>query len=136
MQHAQLAFLSAPLSPHTYFPLQMLEIHERFNCGIPVILEGETGVGKTALVEMLSVLWNESLLGEWRLLRDRVLTQLGNCNCKLSGRRVYTCMYALWLCTLFEVIGADAAVRFMVGRREVTVTEPPAVVLNLFSGMG
>ena len=69
----------------------MLEIHERFECGIPVIIEGETGVGKTALVEMLSILWNQSLLGDWRLLRDRVLTLLEDmCYCELSG---YRCGY-------------------------------------------
>ena len=69
---------------HTH-TLQMLEIHERFECGIPVIIEGETGVGKTALVEMLSILWNQSLLGDWRLLRDRVLTLLQRmCYCELS----------------------------------------------------
>ena len=50
-----------------------------------MIIEGETGVGKTALVEMLSILWNQSLLGDWRLLRDRVLTQLQSiCDCELS----------------------------------------------------
>lgn len=38
----------------------MLNIHERKECGMPVIIEGETGVGKTCLVEMLSKLWNES----------------------------------------------------------------------------
>ena len=64
----------------------MLEIHERFECGIPVIIEGETGVGKTALVEMLSVLWNQSLLGDWRLLRDRVLTLLQDiCYCESNS---------------------------------------------------
>ena len=66
--------------------LQMLEIHERFECGIPVIIEGETGVGKTALVKMLSILWNQSLLGDWRMLRDRVLTLLKDmCYRELSG---------------------------------------------------
>ena len=70
----------------TFTLLQMLEIHERFECGIPVIIEGETGVGKTALVEMLSILWNQSLLGDWRLLRDRVLTLLKDfCYCELNG---------------------------------------------------
>lgn len=44
----------------------MLNIHERLKCGMPVIIEGETGVGKTALIEMLSKLWNESLLLEWK----------------------------------------------------------------------
>lgn len=49
------------------FTMKMLNIHERQKCGIPVIIEGETGVGKTALIEMMSKLWNyeheESLKG-------------------------------------------------------------------------
>ena len=50
----------------------MLNIHERYECGVPVIIEGETGVGKTALIEMLSNLWNQSLLLEWEKQRDRI----------------------------------------------------------------
>ena len=42
--------------------IKMLNIHERRQCGMPVILEGETGVGKTALIEMLSDLWMQSLI--------------------------------------------------------------------------
>ena len=45
----------------------------RCQCGVPVIIEGETGVGKTALVEMLSKLWNYSLLLEWRRKRSQLL---------------------------------------------------------------
>ena len=48
------------------YAIKMLNINERFKCGVPVIIEGETGVGKTALVEMLSKLWNQSLLLQWR----------------------------------------------------------------------
>jgi len=44
------------------FAVKMLNIHEHAECGLPVIIKGETGVGKTALVEMLSKLWNYSLL--------------------------------------------------------------------------
>ena len=44
------------------YTIKMLNIHERRQCGMPVILEGETGVGKTALVEMLSDLWIQSLI--------------------------------------------------------------------------
>ena len=51
----------------------MLNIHERYECGVPVIIEGETGVGKTALIEMLSKLWNQSLLLEWKKQRDRIV---------------------------------------------------------------
>ena len=47
------------------YTLKMLNIHERYRCGVPVIIEGETGVGKTALVQMLSALWNHSLLISW-----------------------------------------------------------------------
>ena len=55
------------------YTIKMLNIHERYKCGVPVIIEGETGVGKTALVEMLSKLWNQSLLLEWRKQRSRLL---------------------------------------------------------------
>lgn len=40
---------------------------------MPVIIEGETGVGKTALVEMLSKLWNHALLVQWKRQRSRLL---------------------------------------------------------------
>ena len=42
------------------FVMKMLNINERKQCGIPVVVEGETGVGKTSLIEMLSKLWNIS----------------------------------------------------------------------------
>ena len=53
------------------YTLKMLNIHERYRCGVPVIIEGETGVGKTALV-MLSVLWNHSLLSSWSTEKGRI----------------------------------------------------------------
>ena len=55
------------------FAVKMLNIHERAECGVPVIIEGETGVGKTALVEMMSKLWNYSLLNEWNREKSRLL---------------------------------------------------------------
>ena len=55
------------------YTIKMLNIHERHECGIPVIIEGETGVGKTALVEMLSKLWNQSLLIEWTKQKGRLM---------------------------------------------------------------
>jgi len=45
----------------------------RYQCGMPVIIEGETGVGKTALVEMLSKLWNQALLLQWKRQRNHLL---------------------------------------------------------------
>ena len=57
---------------------QMLNIHERRQCGIPVIIEGETGVGKTALINMLSKLWNHALTDEWRKLKGRIVLDLLN----------------------------------------------------------
>ena len=38
-----------------------------------MIIEGETGVGKTALVEMLSKLWNQSSLIQWQRQKDQLL---------------------------------------------------------------
>ena len=55
------------------YTLKMLNIHERHECGMPVIIEGETGVGKTALVEVLSKLWNSAHLNTWRKTRDNVV---------------------------------------------------------------
>lgn len=58
------------------FALKMLNIHERRKCKIPVIIEGETGVGKTALIEMLSKLWNESLITEFKHCKMEVLSAI------------------------------------------------------------
>ena len=44
------------------YAVKMLTVHERRKCGIPVIINGETGVGKTFLLEMLSILWNHSVV--------------------------------------------------------------------------
>ena len=55
------------------YTLKMLNIHERCECGMPVIIEGETGVGKTALVEVLSKLWNCAHLTDWHKTRDIIL---------------------------------------------------------------
>jgi len=54
----------------------MLNIHERRECGIPVIIEGETGVGKTALINMLSKLWNHALISDWRAVKGRIIDML------------------------------------------------------------
>ena len=58
------------------FALKMLNIHERRECRDPAILEGETGVGKTALVKMLSELWNYSWQCEWKLRMSRIVDLL------------------------------------------------------------
>lgn len=55
------------------YTLKMLNIHERHECGMPVIIEGETGVGKTALIEVLSKLWNSAHLNVWNKTRDTIL---------------------------------------------------------------
>ena len=39
------------------FVMKMININERRLCGVPVIIEGETGVGKTELMRILSLLW-------------------------------------------------------------------------------
>ena len=54
----------------------MLSIHERRECGIPVIIEGETGVGKTALITMLSKLWNHALNSKLRAVKEKIREEL------------------------------------------------------------
>ena len=51
----------------------MLNIHERRECGIPVIIKGETGVGKTALINMLSILWNHAIISEWKAVIKKII---------------------------------------------------------------
>jgi hypothetical protein len=43
------------------FTMKLLNIHERVSCRVPCLLEGETGVSKTALTKMYSILRNASL---------------------------------------------------------------------------
>ena len=54
------------------YTMKMLNIHERYECGVPVIINGETGVGKTALVNMLSLLWSHSVIHLWERERDSI----------------------------------------------------------------
>ncbi len=78
------------------YTIKMLNIHERHECGIPVIIEGETGVGKTALVEMLSKLWNQSLLLDWTKQKSRLTDffhkKLGDCPGDTIPENYQVCM--------------------------------------------
>jgi von Willebrand factor type A domain len=44
------------------FTMKLLGIHERVSCRVPCVIEGETGVSKTALTKMYAKLINSSLL--------------------------------------------------------------------------
>jgi hypothetical protein len=43
------------------FTMKLLNIHERVACRVPCVIEGETGVSKTALTKMYAILRNSSL---------------------------------------------------------------------------
>ena len=58
------------------YALKLLNIHERCLCRMPVVIEGETGVGKTALMDMLRKLWNVSLLTEWNRKKDALFDMM------------------------------------------------------------
>eukprot|EP00731_Ephydatia_muelleri_P021727 Em0014g318a len=84
------------------YTLKMLNIHEHYRCGVPVIIEGETGVGKSALVQMLSALWNHSLLDSWNTEKGRIhdllskrIGNLSDASCKSREEKAD-------LLTLFE----------------------------------
>ena len=58
------------------YSLKMINIHEHHECGISVVIEGETGVGKTALVEMLSQLWNSAWHDQWTRLKGTIIDMI------------------------------------------------------------
>ena len=73
----------SPLTKRKYvltldFALKMLNIHERYECRFPVIIEGETGVGKTALVSMLAELWNQSWIMQWEQSKSNIVSIIVN----------------------------------------------------------
>lgn len=75
------------------FALKMLNIHERAEGGVPVIIQGETGVGKTALIEMLSRLWNYSLFSIWNVYKERIIDFLKK---KLEGGFLFNVLLSGW----------------------------------------
>ncbi|XP_065842574.1 uncharacterized protein [Oscarella lobularis] len=58
------------------YVVKMLSIHERRVCGVPVVIEGETGVGKSFLIDMLSTLWRTSLQQNCERKKDHISTIL------------------------------------------------------------
>ena len=60
------------------YAVKMLTIHERRLCGVPVVIKGESGVGKTFLLETLSSLWNHALLADLELKRSRLKDALND----------------------------------------------------------
>ena len=58
--------------------LKMLIIHEHYECGIPVIIKGDIGVGKAAIVEMLSQLQNYALLHLWNKELSSILETISD----------------------------------------------------------
>lgn len=67
------------------FAMKMLAVHERLLCGTSVILEGDTGVGKTRLLQMLADLWKKSIEKSRQLARDRIVERLHR---KTKGARI------------------------------------------------
>ena len=63
------------------FLQKMLSVHERLKSGMPVIISGETGVGKTFLFETMSKLYSKSHVDEFMKWRaDFLKKHLPNCD--------------------------------------------------------
>ena len=60
------------------FVMKLLNIHERVACHIPCVIEGETGVSKTALTKMYSILRNASLNEKAKVDTDIALALVVN----------------------------------------------------------
>ena len=91
------------------FTIKMLQIHERYECGEPVIIQGETGVGKTALVQMLSKLWNVSLDTELKQLKERLLEFLKEklSNGMYDGLKGMPCAKVYPVCMVLDYLYAN-----------------------------
>ena len=70
------------------YTMKMLNIHERYECSMPVIIHGETGVGKTALVNMLSKLWSHSVIHLW----EREKNSFEHVICRMLGDLNVDCL--------------------------------------------
>lgn len=64
------------------FTMKLLSIHERVACRIPCLIEGETGVSKSALTKMYAILRNSSLLHKARV---QTATDLDDVEHELRG---------------------------------------------------
>ena len=78
--------------------LKMLSVHERQQCGMPVIISGETGVGKTFLLETLSKLYNHSYQQRLSLWREYLMEYMKQQLHSLisSPDEVCTIVYSTW----------------------------------------
>ena len=78
--------------------LKMLSVHERQQCGMPVIISGETGVGKTFLLETLSKLYNHSYQQSLSLWREYLMEYMKQQLRSLitSPDEVCTIVYSNW----------------------------------------
>ena len=58
------------------FTMKLLSIHERIACQVPCVIEGETGVSKTALTKMYSILRNHSLTNRAQMKTAKDLSEI------------------------------------------------------------
>jgi hypothetical protein len=58
------------------FTMKLLSIHERVACCTPCVIEGETGVSKTALTRMYSILRNAGVEKQVKLLNQQHLEDI------------------------------------------------------------
>jgi hypothetical protein len=72
------------------FALKMIQINERVHAGCPVIIEGETGVGKTFLIEMVAGFWNLHVMRRWKRVQNRLKKKVDKLRSKNSQMRANT----------------------------------------------
>ena len=68
----------------TIIIMQMIQINERVHAGCPVIIEGETGVGKTFLIEMVAGFWNLHVMRRWKRVQNRLKKKVDKLRSKNS----------------------------------------------------
>ena len=73
------------------YTMKMLNINECMECKLPVIICGETGVGKTFLIEMISKMWNFSLKREIETKQYSLMRSISSSGKHYNFLRVSLC---------------------------------------------
>jgi len=110
------------------FTMKLLSIHERVACRIPCLIEGETGVSKSALTKMYSILRNSSLAFKARALTiadlEAIIDQLEDDGFDVVSTSTVACVERLRHTILGDADSSALATRILALLQEKMANRP------------
>ena len=110
------------------FLMKLLSIHERVACRIPCLIEGETGVSKSALTKMYSILRNSSLAFKSRALTiadlEAIIDQLEDDGFDVVSTSTMACVERLRRTILRDADSSALATRILALLQEKMANRP------------